>query len=153
MSINRIYLPGKLVSNIDGNIYIRADKELMQSYFQELLSGENDADVEICITKIESKKTNKQLAYFYGMILPIIRQRFGELTGETYTKDDVMSVLKDKFFSEEIEFQGKFTKVPMSLSKAKKEELDKFIKDVMDFSKNILDVEIPEPTKEYNYGR
>jgi len=142
--INRIYLPGRLVLNIDGNIYIRADKELMQSYFQELLNGENEADVEICLTKIESKKTNKQLAYFYGMILPVIKQRFEELSGESYTKDEVMSVLKDKFFSEEIEFQGKFTKVPMSLSKAKKEELDKFIKDVLEFANTILDAHIPE---------
>lgn len=144
MAINRIYLPGRLVLNIDGNIYIRADKELMQSYFQELLNGENEADVEICLTKIESKKTNKQLAYFYGMILPVVKQRFEELSGETYTKDEVMSVLKDKFFSEEIEFQGKFTKVPMSLSKAKKEELDKFIKDVLEFANTILDANIPE---------
>jgi hypothetical protein len=144
MSINRIYLPGRLVLNIDGNIYIRADKELMQSYFQELLNGETEADVEICLTKVESKKTNKQLAYFYGMILPIIKQRFEEMSGETYTKDEVMSVLKDKFFSEEIEFQGKFTKVAMSLSKAKKEELDKFIKDVLEFANTILDARIPE---------
>jgi len=144
MAINRIYLPGRLVLNIDGNIYIRADKELMQSYFQELLNGENDADVEICLTKVESKKTNKQLAYFYGMILPVIKQRFEELSGETYTKDEVMSVLKDKFFSEEIEFQGKFTKVAMSLSKAKKEELNKFIKDVLEFANTILDARIPE---------
>ncbi len=144
MAINRIYLPGRLVLNIDGNIYIRADKELMQSYFQELLNGDNEADVEICLTKVESKKTNKQLAYFYGMILPVIKQRFEELSGETYTKDEVMSVLKDKFFSEEIEFQGKFTKVAMSLSKAKKEELDKFIKDVLEFANTILDARIPE---------
>lgn len=151
--INRIYLPAKLSENIDGNIYIKADKELMQSYFKELLNGDPDADVEICLTRIESKKTNKQLAYFYGMVLPIIKQRFEELSGETYTKDEVMSVLKDKFFSEEVEFQGKFTKVPMSLSKAKKAEVDDFIRDVMDFSRDVLDITIPEPTKEYNYER
>jgi len=144
MSINRIYLPGRLVSNIDGNVYIRADKELMQSYFRELLSGENDADVEICLTRMDSKKTNKQLAYFYGIILPIIKARFEELAGETYTKDEVVSVLKDKFFYEEIFFQGEFTKVPLSLSKGKKEEVNKFIQDVLDFAKNILEVHIPE---------
>lgn len=144
MSINRIYLPGRLVSNIDGNVYIRADKELMQSYFRELLSGENDADVEICLTRMDSKKTNKQLAYFYGIILPIIKARFEELAGETYTKDEVVSVLKDKFFYEEIFFQGEFTKVPLSLSKGKKEEVNKFIQDVLEFAKNILEVHIPE---------
>jgi hypothetical protein len=146
MAINRIYLPGRLVLNIDGNIYIRADKELMQSYFQELLNGQPEADVEICLTKVESKKTNKQLAYFYGMILPVIKERFQEMSGETCTKDEVMEVLKDKFFSEEIEVDGKFTKVPMSLSKAKKEEVDKFIKDVLEFANTILDARIPELT-------
>ena len=116
----------------------------MQSYFRELLSGENDADVEICLTRMDSKKTNKQLAYFYGIILPIIKARFEELAGETYTKDEVVSVLKDKFFYEEIFFQGEFTKVPLSLSKGKKEEVNKFIQDVLEFAKNILEVHIPE---------
>ncbi len=41
----------------------------------------------------------------------------------------------------------------MSLSKAKKSEVNKFIQDVMDFARDMLGVEIPEPTKEIEYGR
>jgi hypothetical protein len=149
MSIARIHLPGKLSKNIDGNIYLKVDKELLQSYYAEILLGEPEVEVEVSILRVDSKRTLPQLAYFYGVVLPIIKERFEELEGTTFTKDEVMSILKTMYLFEEVLFEGEFKKIPMSLAKAKKSEVLKFIQDVIEFGRNILDVEIPEPTKDY----
>ena len=153
MSLNRIYLPGRLSHNIDGTIHLKIDRDLLQSYYLELMMGDPEIDVEVCITRVDSKKTIPQLAYFFGIVLPIIKERLEELEGTTMTKDDVMTILKSLFLYEEILFEGEFKKVPMSLSKAKKNEVHKFIEDVINFGRDMLDVEIPEPTKEIEYAR
>lgn len=144
--INRVYIPASLSLNIDGTVHLKGDRELMQSYFRELMKQDPKVDVEICITRIDSKKTNPQLAYFYSTLVPIIRGGFESLTGEVYAKEDVVAFLKDKYFYEEIMFQGQFIKTPLSLSKGKKEEVHKFIQDVITFAREILGVEVPELT-------
>jgi len=147
MSINRIYIPARLSLNIDTTVHVKADKELIQSYYKEILGSENEADIEICITRVDNKKTNSQLAYFFAVVLPIIKQRFEDLEGTTFTKSEIMTILKDRYFYEEIYYGGEFVKEHMSLSKAKKEEVVKFIEQCISFATEILDVEIPEPTK------
>lgn len=142
--INRVYIPATLSLNIDGNVYLKGDKELMQSYFKELMKQDPSVDVEVCITRLDSKKTNPQLAYFYSTLVPIVKAGFESLTGEVYTKEDVVTFLKDKYFYEEIMFQGQFIKTPLSLSKGKKDEVHKFIQDVIVFAREILGVEVPE---------
>jgi hypothetical protein len=94
-----------------------------------------------------------QLAYFYGIVLPIIKEALEELEGRSMTKDEVMTILKTLFLYEEILFGEEFKKIPMSLSKAKKNEVHKFIDDVINFGRDMLGVEIPEPIKEIQYGK
>jgi len=147
MSINRIYIPARLVLNIDGTIHLKADRELMQSYFNEILDSNDEVDVEVSISRVDSKKTNPQLAYFFAVVLPIIKARFEDLEGSTFTKGEIMTILKDRYFFEEVYYGGEFVKEHLSISKASKNEVKKFIEDCIEFATTILDVEIPEPTK------
>jgi hypothetical protein len=146
MSINRIYLPASLAKNIDGKVYLKGDHELMQSYFQEILNGDPTIDVEVSITRIDSKKTNPQLSYFYGVVLPIVKAAIEDLEGVSYTKEDIIWILKDRFFYEEIRYGGEFAKVHLSLSKAKKEEVRVFIEKIINFASDILGTRIPIPS-------
>jgi hypothetical protein len=146
MSINRIYLPASLGKNIDGKVYLKGDQELMQSYFQEILNGDPTVDVEVSITRIDSKKTNPQLSYFYGIVLPIVKAAIEDLEGVSYTKEDIIWILKDRFFYEEIRYGGEFAKVHLSLSKAKKEEVRVFIEKIINFASDILGARIPIPS-------
>lgn len=146
MSINRIYLPASLAKNIDGKVYLKGDHELMQSYFQEILNGDPTIDVEVSITRIDSKKTNPQLSYFYGVVLPIVKAAIEDLEGVSYTKEDIIWILKDRFFYEEIRYGGEFAKVHLSLSKAKKEEVRIFIEKIINFASDILGARIPIPS-------
>ena len=147
MSINRIYIPATLSLNIDGTVHLKGDKELMQSYYREIMGYEDEVDIEVTVTRIDSKKTNPQLSYFFAVVLPIIKARFEDLEGTTFTKGEIMSILKDRFFFEEIYYGGEFIKEYLSLSKASKAEVKKFIEDCIEFATTILDIEIPEPSK------
>ena len=147
MSINRIYIPTTLSLNIDGTVHLKGDRELMQSYYREIMGYEDEVDIEVTVTRIDSKKTNPQLSYFFAVVLPIIKARFEDLEGTTFTKGEIMSILKDRFFFEEIYYGGEFVKEYLSLSKASKAEVKKFIEDCIEFATTILDIEIPEPSK------
>jgi hypothetical protein len=89
--INRIYIPGTLHRKIDGTVELQGDRDLMQSYFSELLGIDNYCDVEICFVRSEDKKSNPQLKYFFGIVLPIIKQAFEEMQGESYSKEEIVS--------------------------------------------------------------
>jgi hypothetical protein len=145
MSVNRIYLPATLNLNIDGKVYLKGDSALMQTYFKEVLNSDNSTDVEISITRVDAKKTNPQLAYFYGVVLPIIKAALEDLEGTSFTKEEVMWILKDRFFFEEVRYGDKFTKIHLSLSKGKKDEVRIFIEKVINFASEILGVEVPTP--------
>lgn len=147
MSINRIYIPATLSLNIDGTVHLKGDRELMQSYYREIMGYNDEVDIEVTVTRIDSKKTNPQLSYFFAVVLPIIKARFEDLEGTTFTKGEIMSILKDRFFFEEIYYGGEFVKEYLSLSKASKAEVKKFIEDCIEFATTILDIEIPEPSK------
>ena len=148
--INRVYIPGTLHRKIDGTVELQGDRDLMQSYFLELLGIDNYCDVEICFVRDEDKKSNPQLRYFFGIVLPIIKQAFEEMQGEEYSKEDIVNVLKDMYFYEEkySPISETTIKIPMSLEHAKKSEVAEFIDKCVNFAKDILNVDIPDS---YNY--
>lgn len=153
--INRIYIPGTLVKKIDGIIQLDGDRDLMQSYFSELLRGDNFCDVEICFLRSEDKKSNPQLRYFFGIVLPIIKQAFEEMQGESYSKEEIVTILKDMYFFEEkySPISEAMIKVPMSLEHAKKSEVASFLEKCINFATTILEVKIPDSTNYTKSGK
>ena len=148
--INKIYIPGRLLIKIDGTRYFKPDdNSILQKYLQETMQGDPEVLVELNIVRQDNKKSAQQLRYFYGVVLPVLKQALEELQGESLSKEEVIMFLKDRFFYEEIPTGEHFIKLPMSFSKAKKSEIYKFIQDVIDFGRDILNVEIPEPIKDY----
>jgi hypothetical protein len=143
--INRIYIPGKVLIKLDGTRHFKPDdSELAQSYLKEFMSGEVEVEAELTLNKVKARKTNPQLRYFYGVVIPLIKAGLEELQGETYTKAEVIMFLKDKFFYEEIEMNGEFIKLPMSLAKGQRKEVSKFISDVINFGNDFLSLQIPQ---------
>jgi len=144
--INKIYIPGKLAIKLDGTRYFKPDDTtILQKYLQEIMNGSTDVEVELTIVRTENKKSLQQLRYFYGVILPVIKQALEDLQGEPLTKEEVIMFLKDKFFYEEVTVSGHFVKLPMSFAKATKEDVTKFISKVLQFANEVLGTHIPEP--------
>lgn len=107
------------------------------------LEGEN---VEITIKRAKTKRTLPQNSFYFGCVVPIIRQGLKDL-GYTMTLSETHEFLKDKFLQEELvhpetsEFIGKRTKSTTELSKG---EMVEYINNIMDFSATILGIVIPE---------
>jgi len=145
--INKIYIPGKLAIKLDGSRYFKPDDPtILQKYLTEIMNGEPEVEIELNIVKVEGKKSLQQLRYFYGVILPVIKNSLEELQGEELTKEEVVMFLKDKFFYEEVAMAGQFIKLPMSFAKATKEDVTKFITKVLQFANEVLGTHIPEST-------
>lgn len=145
--INKIYIPGKLAIKLDGSRYFKPDDPtILQQYLIEIMNGEPEVEIELNIVKVEGKKSLQQLRYFYGVILPVIKNSLEELQGEELTKEEVVMFLKDKFFYEEVAMAGQFIKFPMSFAKATKEDVTKFITKVLQFANEVLGTHIPEST-------
>jgi len=142
--INRVYLPAQLVKKNDGTSYLKIDRDLLQEYYGAVMNNSNEVDVEVCITRVDSKKSLQQLRYFYSVVVPIIRGGLEDLQGESLTKEEVIMFLKDKFFYEDVPTNNTYVRLPMSLSKATKEETTKFISNVINFGNDILGVRFPE---------
>ena len=147
MSINRVYIAGKLAIRLDGTRYIKLDAEMHQTYFATVMGYDPEVEIELSITRITDKRSRPQINYFYSTLLPIIKQGLETIQGEVFTKEEVISFLKDKFFYEEVMVEDKFEKVQVSLATASKEEVSRFISDVIEFAQDILQVTIPQPTK------
>ena len=144
--INKIYIPGKLAIKLDGSRYFKPDDPtILQQYLTEIMNGQPEVEVELNIVRVEGKKSLQQLRYFYGVVLPVIKNSLEELQGEELTKEEVVMFLKDKFFYEEVAMAGQFVKLPMSFSKATKEDVTKFISKVLQFANEVLGTRIPEP--------
>jgi hypothetical protein len=130
---------------MDGTRHFKPDDAaLAQSYLKEFMSGDVEVEAELTLNKVKARKTNPQLRYFYGIVVPIIKLGLEELQGESYNKAEVIMFLKDKFFYEEVEMNGEFIRLPMSLSKGDKKEVSKFISDVINFGNDFLSLQIPQ---------
>ncbi len=145
--MNKVLLPAKLVRGYDDNIMVKSDKQLYQMYFGQILGNESEVEVEISIQPTNSKKTNQQLRYFFGVVLPLIKQKFEEDTGEIYSVDEVSSFLKNRYCYHERwdPIENEHVKVLCSLASLSKRDCAKFITDCVNFANESLEIVIPEP--------
>lgn len=139
--LNRVYLPVRIVLNHEGKYVIKIDPDLSQEYLKEVAGGEVEVYATINLLRENDVKTNPQLRYFFGVVYPIVKMGLENYEGTTFTKKEVMTILKEMFFYEEINGQ----RVQGSLAKASKQELIQFISKVIDFAHITFGVTIPEP--------
>jgi hypothetical protein len=139
----QISIPAQITKNHLDKCVIKVDPKLSQEYLSEILKNDVIVDVQLSITKIDTLKTNAQLRYFFGVVYPIIKLGLEDIEGITLKKSEVMSILKERFFSE-FSFD-KNQEIEKSLADASKEELSKFIEAVIKFGEDFLNVTIPEP--------
>ncbi|MBO4675613.1 MAG: hypothetical protein J5601_06000 [Elusimicrobiaceae bacterium] len=111
-------------------IYIAQAQDL--SFLSEpilaILAKNRVAKVEI---KSATSKTNPQLGYYHGVILPCIQRKFIEDGNDTWSLDDIDQFLKAMFFYEEKEINGQLIKITKSLASASIEEFAEYLTDVI----------------------
>lgn len=127
--------------------WIITSKDELNKCFQEIYFVLNKSKkVRVQASSIRSKSQN-QLAYYWGVILPALTDFFNE-TGQCsmkISKSDVNEIMNRKFFYQEVLVDGEMVRIPKSKSGATMEQMHKFIDNVMDFCTN-LGIFIPPPT-------
>lgn len=118
----------------------------------ELLK-QRDYDFQVEIKKVKKNPTNEQRAYYFGVVLPIIRSAAAE-QGNHYPNidkldDDIREVIKDEFslfVEHHNKLTGKTETKPISLSNIKgdKEIVWKYIESVILWAERWYNIEIPE---------
>jgi hypothetical protein len=115
--------------------------ELLKSW----LAANDGASVELLLRAPNEAKTNQQLRYMWGHVIPAIATRTG------YSKDEVYGWLKYKYLRRQIDYRnedGEPVYIVASLTELTKAEVAKFIDDSVSYGLYLgADICPPE-----NYG-
>lgn len=105
--------------------------------------------VEITLKKARSKRSEQQNKYYFGAIIPIIRQALRDL-GHKLTAEEVHYFLKQKFhFKRIISPDGvEIGEVPQSTTTMTKTEFIEYIDNISQWAAEILSIEIPQPEQQ-----
>lgn len=107
------------------------------SFMQELaaLAGQR---VEVVIRKYRKRRSNNQNAYYHGVVVKLISDHTG------YEADEVHEILKQLFFSKEIEVAGKVLMIATTTKETTSEWEDR-MSQIRSWASIELGVFIPEP--------
>ena len=127
-------------------IYKTPDAQPLLSAIQKALDKE--IPIKVSVKRIRPKKTQQQLAYYFGVVLPAI---LNFIYDSGYTPNEcsinkLHTEFKLMFFYDETPVlkSDKIYRVPKSLSKASIEEMTAFIENVLRWAVNV-DIDVPRP--------
>lgn len=119
--------------------FIVTDNSQLRHAFQEIhLELMKSKTVTIQVTSPRGK-SNEQLGYYWGVVLPTIRDYLNEqgLASARITDSDLNEVMNQKFFYKEIVIDGEIQKVVRSKAQASVDEMSQFITDVINWATNL----------------
>lgn len=134
---------------------IAVQRELTPLYLDLKKALDKGRAVRVEVKSVASK-TREQLGYYWGVVLPRVRQGLGEF-GNEMSLAEVNQFLNDKFFFDEktvIWRRGgdefvQTVRTPRSKSGASKDEMSAFLDKVIRWAAMDLSADIPSP-EEYN---
>lgn len=110
-------------------------------------------ELEITIKKRAKKTTDPQYGYLFGVVFPIITIALWEEEGP-HANAQITKLMKQKFFMESVEIKKpdetiEYESIPRSLSRSKcsREDMAKFIDDVIHWATTEMRIIIPEPNQ------
>lgn len=111
-----------------------------------ILCGRNECAVIITVKEDSQPKTNKQLRYYFGVVVPYCMMGYRAL-GWDYDKEKTDTELRLMYHHEEVTNTqtGENKKYIASLSKASKKDLIEFIDNCVRFAIQELGIMIPAP--------
>jgi hypothetical protein len=101
------------------------------------------------IVKFGSKRSTRQNAYYWGVIVELIRLAINEANGENFTKDDIHVFLKNRFI-EGVEIannEGEVIIIKKSTADNTKTMQEEYHDLCRKFAREFLNVEIPLPNE------
>lgn len=116
--------------------------------FLHKISTQKNKPCEVII-KFGSKRSTRQNAYYWGVVVELIRLAINEQWGETFTAEDIHTFLKEKFIEgdEIVNNHGEVIKIRKSTSDNTKTMQEEYHDLCRQFARDFLNVEIPLPNE------
>lgn len=107
-------------------------------------------DVIITIDRLKKKRSNPQNRYYWGLILPLVRDGLYDLNGELQSIQEVHEFLKFNFNYKEIvnEESGEVYRQSRSSADNSTIEMEEYHDRIRKFASEFLNVEIPLPNED-----
>lgn len=118
-----------------------------RTLFRSILSEFEGKDIEIIIQRKKKTRSVGQNAYYWGVIIPIIREGFKNQMGERLSTSEVHEFLKTRFnYIEKVnENTGEILKLPKSTTKNTTTEQEEYHEECRRFADEWLNIGIPLP--------
>jgi len=137
-----------------GTVKNRALKIHNRRQFDTDLEPFEGKEVEILVRKKRKRRSLMQNAYYFGVIVPIVRQGLID-AGYKVSKEDTHEYLKSKFAREEIvnEATGEILPIPGSTARMTTSKMMDYFAEITQFAAEFLNVQIPAPGEQtrFNY--
>jgi hypothetical protein len=121
---------------------------------QSALKSFEGKKITITLEKLKKKRTTPQNSFYWGVVVPLIRQGLNEI-GHYYTNQQAHELLKQhiadnypEVITEELTLNGKTTRRIKSTSELTTSEFMDYSEVVAQFAADYLGVTIPEPNQQ-----
>lgn len=124
-----------------GKLYITHRPE-----FDQAVGAFADGMVSVQIKRVGRKRSNPQLRYYRGCVVPILTAAINESWGESLDEDEVHELLKRLYNSRIVETEnGHKVKIAVSTGRLDTGEMNAYIERCRQFGAEIFGVNIPDP--------
>ena len=116
----------------------------------EAINSYDGKDLLITFEKIKKKRSNQQNAYYWGIVIVIIKSAL-KSTGNNLSENDVHDLLRLKFLKETIlikEETGEVIERVKSTTELTTSQFMDYIAEIQQFAAEYFDVIIPDPNEE-----
>jgi len=141
----------KINSRVEKGVLIRNRKNLTKA-----IKSFEGKDIIITIEKKTNKRTLPQNAYYWGCVIPIIKNGIRAAWGSGLTDNEAHEFLKGRFNVSEYsdnKLDGEVIHLPKSTTKLTTSDFMDYLADIKAFALDYLGVDIPDPEQqiEINY--
>ena len=106
--------------------------------------------VTITIEKAKKKRSNGQNAYYFGVVVPMIKNALNESYGEKFGTQEIHEFLKQKFNGVEVvnEETGEVLIIAKSTTENTTSDFMDYLAEIKTFGEEFLNIDIPEPNEQ-----
>lgn len=116
--------------------------------FTAALGGWRDGAVKLVVTYLYGKRSNPQNAYYWAVVVPLIREGMEESMGESITDEEVHEWLKQQFNPRPIRTTNGHTfTLPGDTKSLDTAEFAAYLERCRQFAADTLGIDIPDPVK------
>jgi hypothetical protein len=121
--------------------------EKNRELLSDVIKSFEGKDIIITIEKKKRKRSNPQNSYYFGVVIPMMKQGFYNSLGEHVGTDEIHTFLKNRFLFKDIvnENNAEIIKMPQSTTELSTIEWEEYMDSIRAFATEFLSIQIPLP--------